>query len=235
MEAEEDSEEISNSSSPSSRQRKARNRHGRRTFTEAQRRAAWSAAPPVPGRDPERWRLDAFSNPVLRPLHGCLGCFCYEYDHRVPYSLGGETSLENCSILQTRINRLKSNALQGVNIATEQVRQFACEDTSSAVDMDVLEMAVYGDVKRPGLQCRVYSLFEKVSAEMGYVSGRQSGASLGVALSGERRRSGGAETPLPSCVTLRSALQPVPAAPTTARPPPDVPMPPSWLFLPLQS
>lgn len=37
-----------------------------RLFTGSQRDACWAKAPPVPGRDPSRWRYDAAGN--VRPL-----------------------------------------------------------------------------------------------------------------------------------------------------------------------
>lgn len=48
------------------------------------------------GRHPDRWRLDALGNPVLKVLKGCEGPFCHEYDHIIPYSKGGKTELYNC-------------------------------------------------------------------------------------------------------------------------------------------
>lgn len=66
-------------------------------------------APLVPGRDPERWRLDAAGNVVAYRLRGCEGCLCHEYDHIVPFSKGGRTEVSNCQILQTRANRYKGN------------------------------------------------------------------------------------------------------------------------------
>jgi 5-methylcytosine-specific restriction endonuclease McrA len=61
------------------------------------------------GRNPERWRLDALGNPVFKFLKGCQGPFCHEYDHIIPFSKGGKTVLENCQLLQTRVNLIKSN------------------------------------------------------------------------------------------------------------------------------
>ena len=61
------------------------------------------------GRNPERWKLDAVGNPVFRFLKGCQGPLCHEYDHIIPYSKGGSTVTENCQILQTQVNRFKSN------------------------------------------------------------------------------------------------------------------------------
>ena len=61
------------------------------------------------GRDPERWRLDALGNPVNKFLKGCMGQFCYTYDHIVPFSKGGESELTNCQLLNTQLNLFKSN------------------------------------------------------------------------------------------------------------------------------
>jgi HNH endonuclease. len=61
------------------------------------------------GRHPDRWRLDAVGNPVFRFLKGCQGPVCHEYDHIIPWSKGGKTVIENCQILQTKVNFYKSN------------------------------------------------------------------------------------------------------------------------------
>lgn len=63
------------------------------------------------GRDPERWRLDAMGNPVCKLLRGCMGPLCHEYDHVIPFSKGGKTEINNCQILQTTLNRVKSNRM----------------------------------------------------------------------------------------------------------------------------
>ena len=63
------------------------------------------------GRSPNRWKLDAFGNPVLKALKGCFGPLCHEYDHITPYSKGGKTEVENCQILQTTLNKVKSDRI----------------------------------------------------------------------------------------------------------------------------
>lgn len=206
---------------------------GRRSFTEAQRRLVWERAPLVPGRDPDRWRLDVYGNPVLRPLHGCLGCFCYEFDHRVPYSLGGETTVENCDLLQTRINRLKSNALGGENISWEQIRQYACEDVTSVIDLDAVEFAVYGDVHREGLRCRAYSLFEKVTSEMLETS-KNSTTFRGASQTKSREFRGRTSnhTVEPSCLSVLRRTPEQGQSKLTDKHEPKTEVPPFWLFLP---
>ena len=45
----------------------------------------------------------------MKALRGCTGLFCHEYDHIVPYSKGGYTIIRNCQILQSYVNKMKSN------------------------------------------------------------------------------------------------------------------------------
>lgn len=80
-----------------------------RIFTKGQKDACWFNATSIPGRDPARWKIDAVGNPVLYTLRGCHGALCHEYDHIVPFSKGGKTEVANCQILQTGVNRFKSD------------------------------------------------------------------------------------------------------------------------------
>lgn len=101
-----------------------------RSFDSRMRNLCWQKADVVPGRHPERWRTDPAGNVVCRKFRSCHGCLCYEYDHIVPFSkglpnlhcfgiilfeifdcmnLGGQTTVENCQILQSRVNRSKSD------------------------------------------------------------------------------------------------------------------------------
>lgn len=111
-----------------------------------------------------------------RALTGCDGLFCHEYDHIVPYAKGGQTSVENCQVLQTRVNRYKRD----LPALPEQYKHWSAtlhHRKSMQNDDDVLdwvEMAVYGDVRRaePGplpklavayTVCRCKSAVEMVS------------------------------------------------------------------------
>ncbi|KAK3042708.1 hypothetical protein RJ639_000766 [Escallonia herrerae] len=49
---------------------------------------------------------------------------CFEYDHIIPYSKGGESVAGNCQILQTRVNRYKSNQDQ---VAKSLLRGYSCD------------------------------------------------------------------------------------------------------------
>jgi HNH endonuclease len=99
----------------------------------------------IPDRDPARWRLDAVGNPVLYVLRGCHGTLCHEYDHIVPFSKGGKTTVSNCQILQTSVNRFKSNK---VNLPMEELKSSSKPHRISYRDMDLIEYSVYGDVHR---------------------------------------------------------------------------------------
>ena len=75
-------------------------------------------------------------------LRGCDGCLCHEYDHIVPFSKGGDSVLENCQILQQRVNRFKGN--EGND--RHKSKSYSCKKKFSNQELDVIEMALYGDV-----------------------------------------------------------------------------------------
>ncbi|CAK8563213.1 unnamed protein product [Lathyrus sativus] len=117
----------------------------------------WTKADTVPGRHPERWRKDAAGNIVCKRFFNCLGCLCYEYDHIIPFSKGGESTADNCQILQSRVNRLKSDKYQ---IDSDKLKGYSCDINFTDKELDIIEMAVYGDVIRPGNQCRCRTVDE---------------------------------------------------------------------------
>lgn len=118
---------------------------GPRSFPYHVKVACWNQAASVPGRDPERWRMDIAGNLLFRKLVGCDGCLCHDYDHVVPFSTGGESVLENCQVLQVKANRAKGNR---VNVSKVELMERSAYCHLSARDMDTLELISYGDVHR---------------------------------------------------------------------------------------
>ncbi|GJT84837.1 HNH endonuclease domain-containing protein [Tanacetum coccineum] len=94
-----------------SREMVANGKDDKRAFTNLMKHTCWKKADTVPGRNPSRWRKDAVNNVVCKGLSNCQGCLCYEYDHIHPHAKGlyrwGPSVLDNCQILQTKVNRRK--------------------------------------------------------------------------------------------------------------------------------
>lgn len=139
-----------------------------RIFDEKLRNLCWMKADVVSGRHPERWRKDSAGNVVCRKLTRCDGCLCYEYDHILPYSKGGETDVKNCQILQSRVNRLKSNK---EDLPKEELERYSCDLKFTDKELDIIEMAVYGNVIRPGLQCKCKSVGETLGIALSKAKG----------------------------------------------------------------
>ncbi|XP_075484196.1 photosystem II stability/assembly factor HCF136, chloroplastic-like isoform X2 [Primulina tabacum] len=139
-----------------------------RFFDSETKKMCWDKAKVVLGRDPDRWRMDAVGNIVCKGLHTCQGCLCYEYDHIIPFSSGGESVIENCQILQTRVNRLKSNKNGFDQIL---LKGYSCNIKFSNEELDNIEMAVYGSIIHPGNKCRVGI----VDAKLGKYNSREHG------------------------------------------------------------
>lgn len=119
------------------------NKHKRtRIFTYGQKEECWNNAQRVEGRDPERWRFDTVGNLVLKRLTGCLGPLCYEFDHIKPYSKGGDTDVDNCQILQTRVNKYKRDLEPSI----EELKENSIRERLSEREMDFMEHMVYGNI-----------------------------------------------------------------------------------------
>lgn len=78
-------------------------------------------------------------------MKGCTGPLCHEYDHIIPYSKGGDTIVRNCQVLQSATNRYKSNK---VGLADEELKKHSQKIKLSQYEMDLIEEAIYGNVKR---------------------------------------------------------------------------------------
>lgn len=82
---------------------------------------------------------------MFRKLVGCPGCLCHDYDHIVPYSKGGKSTLENCQVLQATVNRSKGNR---TDISRADLIQRSSYCRVSGRDMDLLELSAFGNVRR---------------------------------------------------------------------------------------
>ena len=114
----------------------------------------WNESPIISNRDPNRWRLDALGNPVMKALRGLQGIFSHEYDHIFPYSLGGTSTLDNCQILQTNINRKKGNQFYSNNVLMgfkqsipESLKKIGINCVDNRL-MDIAEELVYGNINK---------------------------------------------------------------------------------------
>ena len=59
--------------------------------------------------------------------------------------------MSNCQILQTIVNRFKSDR---EDVPPEELRQHSMAVSFSERELDVIEMAYYGNVNRYNLQCK---------------------------------------------------------------------------------
>ncbi|XP_047972877.1 uncharacterized protein LOC125215492 isoform X2 [Salvia hispanica] len=73
------------------------------------------------------------------------------------FCAGGESVAANCQILQTRVNRFKSDK-EGIDDSI--LKGYSCDIKFTDKELDIVEMAVYGDVIRPGNQCRCRTVAE---------------------------------------------------------------------------
>jgi 5-methylcytosine-specific restriction endonuclease McrA len=67
---------------------------------------------------------------------------CHEYDHILPHSKGGETRLNNCQILQTKVNRQKGSS---INMTNEELKKYSIKTELTNYEMDLIEKLVYGE------------------------------------------------------------------------------------------
>ncbi|KAK8604547.1 hypothetical protein V6N13_099485 [Hibiscus sabdariffa] len=135
-------------SSSSSGRSRSKNGEGdmARFFDSKAKSKCWTNAEVASGRHPDGWRKDAAGNIVCKRFCNSQGCLCFEYDHNVPFSKG-----------LVLINPF-------------------CPFHFSNKELDIIEMAVYGDVIRPGNQCR-----RRTVAEMlGKIKSKDSLAACGL-------------------------------------------------------
>ncbi|CAD8074998.1 unnamed protein product [Paramecium primaurelia] len=122
-------------------QRRSPSPYNPRRFDKLAREECWNNAQIMEGRNPDRWRLDAVGNPICKALNGCRGPLCYQFDHIVPYSKGGESISKNCQLLQSFVNIYKSNK---ENISKDELKQVSPQLNFTSEVFDAIEYAIYG-------------------------------------------------------------------------------------------
>ena len=66
-------------------------------FTNQIKKLCWQKADKIPGRDPYWFRYDVIGNPVFKGYSSCKkSAGCYNYDHIIPKSKGGDSTVDNC-------------------------------------------------------------------------------------------------------------------------------------------
>lgn len=73
------------------------------------KRAVFSKATPIRGRDPEIWGRDAAGNVIRYGSYGTQGKYGWEIDHKKPVSRGGSDDLRNLQPLHHEENKDKSD------------------------------------------------------------------------------------------------------------------------------
>ncbi|KAA3460671.1 HNH endonuclease isoform 2 [Gossypium australe] len=113
-----------------------------RSFPYSVKQQCWEKAEKVKGRDPDRWRRDAVGNIVFRKLVGCPGCLCHDYDHIIPYSKGGKSTLENCQVLQECCNLRPKNHRGATHLPLVKLSSmFYCLRLATLICLTIVEKA----------------------------------------------------------------------------------------------
>jgi hypothetical protein len=77
---------------------------------ENSKKAVWRKGTPIPGKEPDIWRLDACNHAMKYSDHGNTGSqYGWEIDHIYPKSRGGSDDLANLQPLYWENNRRKGD------------------------------------------------------------------------------------------------------------------------------
>jgi len=80
-----------------------------RNWRNGDREAAWSNARQVAGRDPNRWREDAYGAPMYYHNYGQRTNMGWDIDHRREITRGGTNAYSNLQAMQWHNNRVVKN------------------------------------------------------------------------------------------------------------------------------
>lgn len=78
-------------------------------FTQKQIQQVWEKGDVIPGKDPDRYRIDAYGNEIFRNSYGKDSPMGWQVDHKHPVSKGGSDQIRNLQPLQSAENKRKGN------------------------------------------------------------------------------------------------------------------------------
>lgn len=76
-------------------------------LSKALKEAVWQKGRPIPGVNPENFRVDAYGNVIRKASYGTQGKYGWEADHRIPKAMGGPHHITNLQPLHTVANKKK--------------------------------------------------------------------------------------------------------------------------------
>ncbi len=79
------------------------------SYSKEQLDAIFAKGKPVPGKDPDRYRIDACGNEIYRQSYGKETPMGWEVDHSNPIDKGGTNSMRNLKPLQSSENSRKGS------------------------------------------------------------------------------------------------------------------------------
>lgn len=126
--------------------------HGKdeNNFDKHTQNETWSKLPVVRGRDPKRFRFDHFGNLLCR-RHNC-GNFVtsFNFDHIVPQIEGELSVTSNCQPIHYKSGKL--------DVCPVELKSKCFSLTFSSMDIDVIEIATYGNITKNGnVVCKLYT------------------------------------------------------------------------------
>lgn len=77
----------------------------------AQKHTVWESAKKVRGKDPARYRQDAYGKTIYKGAYGKSSPMGWDLDHILPKSRGGSDATKNLQVLSSSTNRSKGNSL----------------------------------------------------------------------------------------------------------------------------
>lgn len=78
-------------------------------FSQEKIQQVWEKGKIIPGKNPNRYRRDAYGNEIFRYSYGKGSPMGWQVDHKHPVSKGGSDQIRNLQPLQSAENKRKGN------------------------------------------------------------------------------------------------------------------------------